>query len=123
MKLNLLFLLTIIFIVNTSFSQNDKEIILETLKFFDNRFYLHLDEMNEPIIVKYNDENYLLFEYTNKKFIKIDDVKFELILKSKNEENYFFNLKLSTEYRGSFQIEFKDNKLTVYNLNFLKIEK
>lgn len=123
MKLSFLFLLSTMFIVNISFSQDDKNIIIETLKFFDKRFYLHLDEMNEPIIVKYNNENYLLFEYTNKNIIKSDDVKFELVLKSEDEGKYFFHLKLFAEYRGTFQIEFKDNKLTVYNLYFVKIEK
>lgn len=120
MKRYIIYILLIFTFGSSLFAQNDKDIAIKSLEFLNRKLYLHLNELNEPILISFNNHEYVCNEYLNKdslSSISMLRVHYEL---NKIEENKFqFTIEIGGLYGGTFEVNLVDGIYEFPNLTYI----
>ena len=105
--------------------ERDRDFILKSLHFFDEELCLHLERTNLPIIVSYNKQEFVCFEFTNKRFLSLKKNKDNRVksiyyeLDQVDGEKFEFTLQMSSIYKGNFNVVENDGKYRFSNLRYV----
>jgi hypothetical protein len=114
-----IFLFSTIFDGNLS-AQNDETLALQSLNFLNKKFVLHLEKMNEPVLISINNYNYVGNEFVDKGTLQpIARLRFQYELKKIGGRKYEFILKVVSEFKGSFEVSEENGYYNFSNLTYV----
>lgn len=105
-----------------SVGQTDRKFVLETLNFLNREFHIHFEQMGEPILVSYNEDEFLCYDFTKPDNKKVySEVRFQYRLKRLSDKRYSFKLKVISTTNGIFELNEVNGKSYFKMIRFVDI--
>lgn len=102
-------------------AQNDELIIRKSLSYFDKKFNLNMKKMNEPVMVSFNNNDYLCTDYVDTDSLSsLVKVRFFLKLYRVKGCEFEFNFNIVYDFKGSFELIEENGNYYFWNFSYVK---
>ena len=117
-----IYVLLAVFSCSNAIAQKSNKLVLRSLEYLNQKFHLNLEKENVAILIKVdNSENYICFKYfKNDDLPELSSIKWQYEIEALGKGNYEFNLKSSSEFKGTFEVLEKEQDFTFTNLRYVE---
>jgi len=118
-----LFILCVSVLCSLNLLAQSPEIAIKSLEYLNQEFHLNLEKENELIFVKIDTFEYISFQFVSVGELKdLKKIKWKYELRELKANKYEFNLRISSEYIGSFELKEENGKYKFFNLKYVSRE-
>ena len=119
-----IFIILLIYTITMSskiFAQDNEEIVIKSLLYFNEKLSLHLELMGKPILISYNNNEDIFNMFVNQKELQpLEKLQFKYTLKKVESSKYEFALNVVSVYNGTFRVNEDDSKKLIRSVSYVE---